>query len=61
VGAAVEVPVGSIEDVLVMENFTALEPDVLDHKYYPPGVGLVRDVRVAGGKEELVLVDVQVP
>jgi hypothetical protein len=59
VGTTVEVPFGSFQDVLVTEDFTALEPDVLDHKYYAPGIGLVRDVAVAGGKGELVLVDVK--
>ena len=38
------------------KDFTPLEPDVLEHKFYAPGVGPVLALSVAGGtaREELV-------
>ncbi len=55
----VEVPAGSYEDVLMTKDYTPLEPDVLEHKFYAKGVGLVLTVDVSGGsgREELVKVD----
>jgi hypothetical protein len=39
----VTVPAGSYDDVLVTEDFTPLEPDVLENKSYARGVGLVQE------------------
>jgi hypothetical protein len=39
---------GTFRRVLKTENFTPLEPDAVEHKYYAPGVGLVREVADAG-------------
>ncbi len=38
------VPYGSWANCLKTADFTPLEPDVLEHKYYAPGVGLVLEV-----------------
>jgi len=50
------VAVGTYEDVLVTEDINALEPDVVEHKYYARGVGPILTVQVQGGsdREELV-------
>jgi hypothetical protein len=40
------------------EEWTPLEPGVLDNKYYVRGVGSVREVTVRGGHETLELVSV---
>ena len=40
-GAAADVPAGSFDDVLVVENWSDLEPDTSERKHYAPGVGLV--------------------
>jgi hypothetical protein len=37
------------EDCVVTAEFTPLEPDVLEHKYYAPGMGLVLEVDVESG------------
>jgi hypothetical protein len=37
-------------DVVVTEDFTALEPDVVEHKAYAPTIGLVQAKTVKGGK-----------
>jgi hypothetical protein len=56
--ANVTVPFGTFDDALLTKEWTPLEPDVLDHKYYVRGVGEVRETSVKGPKEELSLVSV---
>jgi hypothetical protein len=41
--ASVSGPTGSYQDVLVTEDVTPLEPDLLEHKSYAPGVGVVQE------------------
>ena len=52
----VEVPFGLFDDVLLTKEFTPLEPDALEHKFYARGVGpaLVIALTGGGGREELV-------
>lgn len=51
----VTVPLGTFEHCLQTREFTPLEPEVNEHKYYCPGIGLVLEVDVATGKRlELV-------
>ncbi len=59
-GDAVEVPAGAYRDVLVTEDFTPLEPDLLEHKLYAPGVGVVEERTIKGGTGVLRLVEVTV-
>jgi hypothetical protein len=54
--APVRVPYGSFPDALRTEERTALEPDVLDNKYYVPGIGEVFEGSVKGPREVLRLV-----
>jgi hypothetical protein len=56
---AVTVPVGSFDNVLQIADSTPLSPGVVEHKFYGPGVGLLRVVLVHGGAEEAVLVRVK--
>ena len=60
-GQSVEVPYGSFEDVLVTEDWTPLEPDVAEHKFYAPGVGMVREEVVRGGDGTFELVAFEQP
>ena len=56
-GQRATVPAGQYDDVLQTADTTPLEPDVLEHKYYAKGVGLVLTVdKEAGGREELLSV-----
>jgi len=55
---AITVPYGSFRRALRTAETTALEPGVLDNKYYVRGVGQVEEVAVRGPLEKLVLVDV---
>jgi hypothetical protein len=52
---SVTVPYGNFNDCLQTREFTPLEPDVNEHKYYAPGVGLVLEVSIGSGdRTELV-------
>ena len=50
-----DVPFGSFDSVLMTEDTTPLEPDVLEHKYYAQGVGPVLALDVSGGGREELL------
>ena len=56
---SVTVPYGSFDHVLVTREWTPLEPNVAEHKYYAAGVGNVLEVAVKGPQERLELVDVK--
>jgi hypothetical protein len=48
---SVTVPYGSFKSALETQETTALEPGVLDHKYYVKGIGQVAEQTVKGPKE----------
>jgi hypothetical protein len=52
----VEVPSGRYRNVLMTKDYTPLEPEVLEHKFYAKGVGPVLVVAISGGsgREELL-------
>jgi hypothetical protein len=52
----VDVPFGSYDEVLMTRDWTPLEPDVLEHKFYAKGVGPVLALGLSGGvsREELI-------
>jgi hypothetical protein len=52
------VPYGSFETAQLVKEWSPLEPNVIDHKYYARGVGLVREVTVEGPRETGELVQV---
>ncbi|PZS30986.1 MAG: hypothetical protein DLM59_10605 [Pseudonocardiales bacterium] len=54
----VTVPYGSFNNALRTKETTALEPAVVDNKYYVRGIGQVREIAVKGPLEKLELVDV---
>ena len=51
----VEVPFGTFDDVLQTRDFTPLEPDVEEHKFYARGVGPVEERQTSGGSSHDVL------
>ena len=59
--ATITVPYGAYTDVLLTEEWTVLEPGVLDHKYYVKGLGQVMEVAVKGPTEKLELTKVVRP
>ena len=52
----IRVPAGAYRSAMLTKEWTPLEPDVLDHKYYVRGIGEVREVSVRGATESLSLV-----
>lgn len=52
---------GAYENVLVTKEWTPLEAKVVENKYYAPGVGLILEVQVAGGKGRIELVRFEPP
>jgi hypothetical protein len=57
--AKVSVPALSSTHALLTEEWTPLEPGVLDHKLYVRGVGTVLDQTVKGGDERSALISVR--
>jgi hypothetical protein len=55
----VEVPAGSFDGVLVTEDRNPLEPRFLESKYYAPGVGVVLEELVRGGRGRLQMVKIR--
>jgi hypothetical protein len=56
--ASVTVPFGTFRHALRTAETTALEPDVLDSKYYVRGIGQVAELSVKGPQESLRLVEI---
>jgi hypothetical protein len=54
-----KVPFGAFNDVLQTKDYTPLQPEILEHKYYAQGVGPVLVIGVKGGaaREELLRFD----
>jgi hypothetical protein len=57
----VSVPYGSFDRVLVTEDTTPLEPQILEHKFYAPGIGVVLERVLRGGQEVSRLVSYTPP
>lgn len=53
------VPYGSYEDLLITADWNALDPAVLEHKFYARGVGVVAEEKVTGPPERTELVGVE--
>ncbi len=47
---------GTYSDVVVTEDTTPLEPDLVEQKYYAPGVGLILEETESGGTDRVELV-----
>ena len=58
-GEMVSVPGGDFTDVVVTRDWNPLEPDIIEEKYFAPGVGQVREATVAGETGDGVLVDME--
>ena len=56
--ATVSVPFGHFRHALRTSEYTALEPGVLDSKYYVRGIGTVAELSVKGPRERLRLVEI---
>jgi hypothetical protein len=43
VGATVTIPLGTYQSCLVTKDFTKLEPNIYELKYYAPGIGFIKE------------------
>jgi hypothetical protein len=57
-GGSVTVPYGTVDEVIRSVEVTRLEPSVVDRKVYAPGLGIVREIALAGDTELAELVKV---
>ena len=48
---------GEYRDVVVIRESSPQEPDVVEEKYYAPGVGKVYEIQTAGGEGGTELVE----
>lgn len=55
-GQQAEVPFGHFRDVLLSEDYTPVEPNVLELKFYAKGIGQVLAQTVSGGSEREELI-----
>jgi hypothetical protein len=55
-GQQAEVPFGHFGDVLLTEDYSPIEPDVLELKFYAKGIGQVLAQTVSGGSEREELI-----
>ena len=53
--AHADVPYGTFDHVLQTRNFTPLEPDLVEEKFYVTGVGPVLEITVTGGSDRTEL------
>lgn len=57
-GLNITIPFGTFNGSIQTRNFTALEPDLNEHKFYAPGIGLIKEVNLADNSE-ILLVSIQ--
>jgi hypothetical protein len=58
-GASASVPFRSLDGLLVTQDWTPLEPEVVEEKFYARGIGLVLETTVRGGSDRNELVSYQ--
>jgi hypothetical protein len=51
IGQMVIIPFGTFNNCIKTRNFTELEPDLNENKYYAPGIGLVKEVNITDNTE----------
>ena len=56
IGITATVPFKTLRGAMLTKEWTPLEPDVIDHKYYARGIGTVLEQTVKGGNERNELV-----
>lgn len=56
-GVSVEVPYGTFTNCIKTDDWNALEPGIVENKYYAPGIGVVKE-EVVDDEEIVVLTDI---
>lgn len=57
VDATTTTPFGDFDAVIVTTDWSPIEPDVVEEKYYAAGIGKVAEKKIAGGAGEVRLVE----
>jgi hypothetical protein len=57
--AHAKVPYGTFDHVLQTRNYTPLEPDLVEEKFYVSGVGPVLEITVTGGSDRTELLSIK--
>jgi hypothetical protein len=60
-GTTLELSLGTFDDVLVMKEWNPLDAEVIEHKSYAPGVGMILAEAIQGEDERLELVAIDEP
>ena len=47
----ITVPYGSFSNVLKTKDFSPLEPDIVENKYYAPNIGQIKAISIKGESE----------
>jgi hypothetical protein len=55
----VTVPYGSFSNVIKTKEFSALEPDAVEQKYYAANVGDIKEKTLKGSKEGIELIEIK--
>ena len=55
--AAESVAMGDFDALLQTNEWTPLEPGIAEHKFYAEGIGVVLELKVAGGEGRIELID----
>ena len=60
-GLEKSVPLGDYTDVVHVLEWTPLEPRIVVEKFYAPGIGLLSETALSGGKENVELLEITPP
>lgn len=52
---SVTVPAGSFTNVVQTFDFSSLDPNIQAHKFYAPGIGVIKEVELLTGEEVLLI------
>lgn len=55
VSESITVPAGSFDEVVQTYDFSAMDPSLQEHKFYAPGVGVIREVDLTTGEEAVLI------
>jgi len=58
-GKTLQVPIGKLHRVLLTMEWTRLEPNVIDKKWYGRGLGIIRELSASGPLETSQLIRVR--
>jgi hypothetical protein len=59
--ATKSIAMGDYDHVLVVKEWNPLDPDVVEQKYYAPGIGMIAEDTVTGGDDASELVELSSP